>query len=130
MSLEGNKAVVVRYIEEVINGHQLELIDELFAPNMRAKVRGFLSMDDDAFPDGVEEIQDLVAEGDLVAARWILRGTHRAPFLGIPATGKQIEIQGFSIYRFQDGQIVWDTMSAEWVDAVEQVGGRIVGPGE
>jgi steroid delta-isomerase-like uncharacterized protein len=127
MTLEANKAVVRRYIDEVINQRHFDLIDELFAPAMRDKVRGFLAEDDDAFPDGVEEIQDLVAEGDLVMARWILRGTHRAPFLGLPATGKRIEVHGYSTYRFKDGLIEWDTMSAEWLEAVEQVGGRVVG---
>src|SRR5437660_39450 len=101
MTTESNKAVVRRYIEEVINQGNIDLIDTLFAPNMREKVKGFLAGGDDPFPDGREEIQSLVAEGNTVVAHWILRGTHRAPFLGIPATGTVIEAHGFSIYFFE-----------------------------
>jgi hypothetical protein len=63
MSTEDNKAVVRRYIEEVINGGNLKLIDTFFAPQMRAQVRAFLTGGDDAFPDGREEIQDLLPKG-------------------------------------------------------------------
>src|SRR3954454_12740988 len=99
MTAESNKTVVRRYIEEVINHGNIDLIDTLFAPNMHDKVKGFLSNgSDDPFPDGREEIQSLVAEGDTVVAHWILRGTHRAAFFDIPATGKPIEAHGFSIY--------------------------------
>jgi steroid delta-isomerase-like uncharacterized protein len=125
---EANKAVVRRYIEEVINGGNLDLIDAFFAPHLRGKVRQFLSDGDDPFPDGREELQDLVAEGDTVIARWTFRGTHRGLFLGIPATGKVIEIIGFAVYYFKDGQIHDDLMVMEWLDALEQMGARIVPP--
>jgi steroid delta-isomerase-like uncharacterized protein len=128
MSAENNKTIVRRYIEEVINGGDLDLIDTFFAPQMRAQVRAFLTGGDDAFPDGREEIQDLVAEGDMVMARWIFRGTHQGTFMNIPRTGKPIEVTGYGMYRFEDGQIVWDTVSFEWLDALEQIGATILGP--
>ena len=130
MSTEANKTVVRRYIEEVINGGSLELIDTFFAPEMRARVRGFLTGGDDPFPDGREEIQDLVAEGDMVMARWIFRGTHQGEFMGIAPTGKSIEITGYGTYRFENEQIVWDTVSFDWLDALEQIGATIQGPSE
>src|SRR5262245_6001130 len=95
---ETNKAVVRRYIEEVINGKRLELIDELFAPEMRERVRGFLSAEGDPFPDAHEEIRDIVAEGDTVMARWNFKGTHQGTFFDIQATGKSIEMIGFAVY--------------------------------
>ena len=61
MTTETNKAVVRRYIEDVINRGDLALIDILFAPEMRERVKGFLTGGDDAFPDGYEEIRDMVA---------------------------------------------------------------------
>lgn len=129
MSLEANKAVVRRYIEEVINEGKIDLIDTLFAPNMREKVKGFIaSGGDDPFPDGREEIQSLVAEGNTVVAHWILRGTHRNTFIGIPATGKTIEAHGFSIYFFEDGQIVHDLMVFDNYDVLEQLGATITAP--
>jgi len=122
MSTETNKTVVRRYIEEVINQGNLVLIDELFAPPMRERVRGFLSGGDNPFPDGHEEIQDIVAEDNKVMVRWIFRGTHRGTFMGLPPTGKPVELIGYATYILDNGQIVWDTMSMEWTDALEQLG--------
>jgi predicted ester cyclase len=128
MSIERNKKVVRRYIEEVINQGHLELIDTFFAPEMRERVKGFLTAGDDPFPDGREEIQELIAEGNMVMVRWILRGTHQRPFLGIAPTGKSIEITGYGTYRLENEQIVWDTVSFDWLDALEQIGATIRGP--
>jgi predicted ester cyclase len=127
---EQNKEVVRRYIEDCLNGGKMDLIDEIFSPAMREKVKAFHAGDggEGPFPDGLEEIKDLVAEGDKVMARWIFRATHTGEFLGIPATGKKIEVTGYSVYYFKDGLIAWDTMSMEWTDAIEQLGARIVPP--
>ncbi len=129
MSTENNKTVVRRYIEEVINQGRRELIDEFFAPAMRDRVRGFLSNSGDPFPDGQEEIQDIVAEGDLVMVRLLFRGTHRGEFLGVAPTGKPIEVTGYGTYRLDaNAQIMWDTISFEWLDAIEQIGATVHGP--
>ena len=130
MSEESNKVVVRRYIEEVINLGKLELIDTFFAPAMQERVRGFLTGNDNPFPDGREEIQDLVAEGNMVMARWIFRGTHQGEFMGIAPTGKSIEITGYGTYRLKNEQIVWDTVSFDWFDALEQLGATIHGPSD
>ncbi len=122
MSTETNKAAVRRYIEEVINGDNVALIDELFAPHMRERVKGFRAESDRPFPDGLEEIQDIVAEGDKVIVRLLFRGTHQRQFMGIPPTGKRIEIAGYATYYFEDGLITWDTFLLDWLDAMEQLG--------
>ena len=129
MSLEHNKNVVRRYIDEVINQGRHDLIDEFFVPDMRERVRGFLSGGGDPFPDGREEIQDIIAEGDLVMVRLLLRGTHRGEFLGVAPTGKPIEVPGYGTYRLDDtGRIAWDTITFDWLDALEQIGATIHGP--
>ena len=128
MPTETNKAVVQRYIEEVINQHNLTIIDTLFAAEMREWVRGFATVADESFPDRYEEILDLVAEGDTVMVRWIFHGTHQGLFYGIPPTGKQIAINGFGVYYLKNGQIVADSMCMDWIDAVEQLGGMISAP--
>jgi predicted ester cyclase len=124
MSSEANKAVVRRYIDEVINGGDLSLIDTFFVPARCAEVRAFLTgnIDGGVFPDGREEIQDIVAEGDKVIARWIFRGTQQKTFFGIPPTGKKIEITGYGTYYFEQGLITWDTIVFDWLDALEQLG--------
>lgn len=128
MTTEINKAVVRRYIEEVINGNNLELIDTLFAPAMREPVRQHLTTGGDAFPDGVEEIRDIVAEGNRVMVWWNFRGTHRGPFFGVPATGKPIDIVGFAVYELENGQIVDDLMTMDFLSALRQVGATITPP--
>jgi predicted ester cyclase len=129
MSKENNKIVVRRYIEEVINQGNLELIDTCFAPDMREQVKGFLTSSNDPFPDGREEIQELIAEDDIVMVRWIFRGTQQGEFMGIAPTWKPIEITGYGTYRLENDQIVWDTVSFDWLAALEQIGATIHGPG-
>jgi len=128
MSAETNKAVVRRYIEEVINNNNFDLIDTLFAPEMREPVREHLTGGGDAFPDGVEEIRDIVAEGNSVMVRWNFRGTQRGPFFGVPATGKTIDIVGFAVYYLENGQIVDDLMTMDFLGALRQVGATITPP--
>ena len=125
MTTETNKAVVRRYIEEVINHGNLAVIDTLFSPEMHEAVRGFATVADESFPDRYEEIRNVVAEGDTVMVHWIFHGTHQGLFYGIAPSGKQIEINGFGIYYLENGQIVADSMCMDWIDAVEQLGGMI-----
>jgi steroid delta-isomerase-like uncharacterized protein len=63
-----------------------------------------------AFPDAVYSLDDSIAEGDKVANRYTLRGTHKGAFMGIPPTGKQIAVKGVNIYRISEGKIAetWD----------------------
>ena len=125
---EQNKAVVRRYIEECLNQGNMDLIDTIFAPAMREKVKAFHAGSAGPFDDGLEEIMDLLAEGDKVMARWIFRATHTGEFYGIPATGKRIEVTGYSLYYFEGGLIAWDTMSMVWTDVLEQLGAAIGPP--
>jgi steroid delta-isomerase-like uncharacterized protein len=68
-----------------------------------------------AFPDTAYTIEQQVAEGDYVVTRWSARGTHDGELMGIPATGKTVEVTGIAIDRFSDGKIAeswgnWDTI--------------------
>lgn len=125
---EINKEVVRRYIEEVINQGKVELIDTLFAPELREQVRGYALGGDNPFPDGYEEIRDLVAEGNRVMARWNFRGTHQGTFFGVPATGKAVEFIGFAVYYLENGQIVDDLMIMDVYGALRQLGATVALP--
>ena len=125
---EANKAVVRRYIEEVLNGGRIELIDELFAPDMREQVRGIAVNIRANFPDMHERIETLICEGDTVAAFWILTGTQRGEFFGIPPTGRGIDISGLSMYYLRDGVIVDDVAVIDWLEAVHQLGAKVQPP--
>ena len=126
MSTEENKAIARRWGEEVWGKGSLAAVDELFAPNFafnypapgatpdlkgyKQTVTGLCS----PFADIRCTAEDVVAEGDKVAVRWIWRGTHKGEFMGIPATGKQVTITGISILRIAGGKIVeeWGEMNS------------------
>ena len=60
----------------------------------------------EAFPDLSVAVEDVVAEGDRVAARVTMRGTHRGEFQGIAPTGKRVEVKAIDMFRISDGRIV------------------------
>ena len=125
MSPEENKAIVRRYIDGVLNGGQLDLVDNLFAPAMHEQVKRLAANLRISFPDMEERIETLIAEGDTVSAFWIFTGTHRGDFLGIPPTGRTINIAGMSIYYLQDGVIMDDHAVLDLLGAARQLGATL-----
>ena len=81
-----------------------------------------------AFPDGHLTLEDMVAEGDRVAARWTFQGTHRGQFMGIAATDKAVSISGIEIERFAGGRIVEHWEQADIMSLMQQLG-AIPAPG-
>ena len=112
MSLEENKALVRRFIEEVINQGNLAALDDLLATNYRyhapdLEVSGAEGMEQvftmlrTAFQSGKETLDDLIAEEDKVVFCVTGHGTHRGAFYGIPPTGKLVAMQGIDIIRIE-----------------------------
>jgi predicted SnoaL-like aldol condensation-catalyzing enzyme len=106
MSAE-NKAVVRRLFEDFWNNRKHPLADEIFAasyvhhdpdtPDIGKGPEGQKKIFDlytTAFPDSRFTIEQMIAEGDAVATRWIVRGTHKGDLLGNAPTGKQITLTG------------------------------------
>jgi serine phosphatase RsbU (regulator of sigma subunit) len=121
---EENKAIFRRYIEEVWNRTNLELVDAIFdryvshqpdGPTLERgpeDVKRFVGEFRAAFPDLRINIDDQIAEGDKVVVRATIRGTHQGMFRGMAPTGKEIEEKGFSVFRFsEEGKVVesWDS---------------------
>jgi steroid delta-isomerase-like uncharacterized protein len=114
---EENKAVVRRLIEDHWNRKDAALVGEVFAPTTSLETPDgvltglegasfLLEAYATAFPDFNIAIEDLIAEGDDVVARWTFTGTHDGPFLGIPATGKLVSApNGIGIFRLGDGKV-------------------------
>jgi predicted ester cyclase len=104
---QDNKALVHRLVDEAINRGNLDVVDELFAPNLAPIVRQESTRFLAAFPDYREEIVELIAEGDTVVGRFTCSGTHRGEWLGIAPTGRRFE-QVAEVYwlRFKDGKII------------------------
>jgi predicted ester cyclase len=113
---ERNKAVALRVFEENFNQGRFQVADEIYAPDFRnhglhrdvdLRVDQQAVHDEKkAFPNLKMTVTHVIAEGDLVAVRWVFRGTHAAAgYGGLPATGTRLEMSGMTIWRFVDGKI-------------------------
>lgn len=123
----GNKAVIRRFIDEVLNQKRLEVADEIVAEDFveldplpgqrqgREGLKEVLAMMSAAFPDIHWAVEEMVGEGEKVVTRFTWTGTHRGTFLGVPATGKSVSVKGVVIDRvvggkMTDSRILMDTM--------------------
>ena len=118
MSAEENKALFRRAYEELWNRGNLSAADELIAPDFinhaaspgsnrgPESMRGSVTWARNAFPDLHFEIEELVAEGDLVAGRLTMSGTHEGPLMGKPPTGRSVRNIHMHFVRFRDGKAV------------------------
>lgn len=137
MSIEQNKAIVRRYLEEAWNKRNVGIIDELMAPTYaryvsasaaplnREGLKQRITTFHRALPDLRLTIDDMIAEKDEVVFRITIRGTHQGELMGVPPTGKQVTMTAIDIARFEDGKIVehWGQMDA--LGLMEQIGKRV-----
>jgi predicted ester cyclase len=120
-----NKAVIRRLITEVINAGRLELIDELYAPELADGARRWIAAFRDAFPDVHMEIIQLIAEDDQVAGRFTCSATHTGAWRGHPLTGRRFErVDEVGIYRLRDGKIARFWALEDTRDRMRQLGLR------
>jgi steroid delta-isomerase-like uncharacterized protein len=130
---EANKVAIGRFFEEVYNQGNVALFDELAAPSFVSHDRGNPTQDRDgvkaivgairaAFPDVHFTADDIIAEGDKVAARFTMRGTQRGDFMGIPATNREITVTGIDIVRFSDGKAVEHWHEWSGMELMQQLG--------
>jgi predicted ester cyclase len=137
---EGNEAVLLRYVEEVWNAHDLDAIDGLVSPeyvNHAASTEEYrhggarriwewiLSV----FPDHRFEVEDVVADGRTVAVRGTMTGTHEGEFMGIAPTGRRVAAQQSHWFRVVDGMIVEHWAVRDDLGMLQQLG-VIPGPAQ
>ena len=123
MTTEENKALVRREQEELWNHTgNLDAAQELFAPEQAEAARQEAADFRRGFPDAVSIIEDLIAEGDMVAARWSSRATHLGEYLGVPPTGNQVEFTGISVYRIEGGRIAESWTEEDELGLMRQIG--------
>ena len=134
---EENKALFRRTYEELLNRGDLSVADELVSPDFinheappsrdrgPESMRGLATMLRTAFPDLRFTIEELVAEGEVVAGRLTMSGTHEGPLMGMPPTGRSVRQNHMHFVRFRDGKAV-ETNFLYWVtaDSVGGAGGR------
>jgi len=134
---EENKAVLRRWFDEVWNNARADVIEELFDENGIAHglsddpsnpIRGprdykpFYEAFRQGFPNLKVIVEDMVAEGDKVAARCSVRGSHEGEFLGRAATQSPVEITGITIVRIYNGKIVEAWNNFDFMRLHQQVG--------
>jgi len=135
MSIEENKAVIRRYFDEIVNQGKMELYSEFMAENVLGydatdsepkvgfeNVKQVMILFHTAFPDLQCPLYDILAEGDKVVVRWGLRGTHRDLFMGVPASGKTVDVSGIIIYRLENHKIIEYWGRFDTLGLMKQVG--------
>jgi steroid delta-isomerase-like uncharacterized protein len=128
MSVELNKAVIKRIVEELFNAKKLNAIEELVtldwsyhAPS-GTELKGleafkkYLTEMKTGMPDLQVRILDMVAEGDKVFHRWLYEGTIKGSYQGLPLDGKHLSLICFCLSRFENGKeaeiwVTWDTIA-------------------
>ena len=141
MSAEENKALVRRLLERVRDGWSHAVIEEFFAPSYRRHLnpttapltpvgqQGRANRLRAAFPDATATLEDMFAEGDRVAYRLTIRGTHQGAFQGISPTGKNVTVSFTAIVRIEDGRLVEEWGGLDLFDLRQQLeAGATAGP--
>jgi len=134
VSAKDLKALTRRFIEEWNKGKAaaMAVIDEMYATDFVSHgdedIRGIknvkqsTSEEFSAFPDLHLTIDDMVAEGDKVAARITMTGTHKGEYMGAPPTNKKITIRAITIERFAGGKIVEEWGMYDTLGLMQQLG--------
>ncbi|MGI5532006.1 SDR family NAD(P)-dependent oxidoreductase [Streptomyces syringium] len=127
-------AVVRRHLDEVVNGGDVGLVDELWAEDLHchggilgechglAEWKGFMAANRGALADLRLDVKDVVASGDKVVVRFVGSAIHSRAFLGVPATGKKAEWLGIGIYTVRDGKITDAWFGEDWLGMLLQLG--------
>jgi len=117
VSVEETKAVIRRLIEEVYNAGNLDVVDELVAPDVlnhpavpqhQHGIDGFKHVIEwvrDIGPDTHYDVDDIISEGDKVAVRMTVSGTHTGTLRGIPPTGKRFSVDYVHWFRLAEGKV-------------------------
>lgn len=130
-----NKAISRHADEELFDRGNLEVADELFAPNFvfhdpvsgkdwhgLESVKHYATMMRAAFPNLHYAVEDQIAEGDKVVTRYMASGTHQGKLMGVEPTGNRVEIRGISIMRIKGGKIeeIWESYNT--LGVMQQLG--------
>jgi len=130
---DANETIVRRFVNEVINNGDYSLLRELVhsdylyrSPDTELRGPDALKNLFTAYRGGLADlkvsIDELVVSGDRVMIRTTLRGAHTGDLMGIPATGKQLEVRGMVLSRLQDGMIVEEWEILDMLGMFQQLG--------
>jgi steroid delta-isomerase-like uncharacterized protein len=132
---EANKLTMRRFLQ-FINTASENLATELISPDAIFHVPGrlepmqgpsgylaIIGMMRGGFPDVQWTLEEMIAEGDKVAARFTMKGTHQGTFFGVSPSGKTISVQAMNFYRLSNGQFVEERAQPDFLGLLQQIGG-------
>jgi steroid delta-isomerase-like uncharacterized protein len=131
---ENNKAVIRKFLEEVINQNRMGRADDLVGEDFveldplpgqrqgREGLKEVLGMMRTAFPDMHWVVEEMVAEEDKVVTRFTWTGTHRGTFLGVPATGRSVKVKGVVIDQLAGGKMNYSRILMDSLGMMQQLG--------
>ncbi len=132
---DANKQIVDEFITALFTNGELAAVDRYLAPGFVNHDPPFPGAPDGpegmrkageifrhAFPDWRSDVQQLIAEGDLVAENFIAHGTHRGAVMGETPTGREVVLRGVNIFRIADGKIVERWGRLDQLGLLQQLG--------
>lgn len=129
--VDKNKTIARRFLDELWNRGNFIAVDQLLASDYDGHsstviqgpdgAKTFVSRLRVAFPDFQFKIVDQVSEGDKVATRWIISGTHQGEFQGMPPSGKRIEMTGITIFRIACGKLIEGWTNEDTLGMLQQI---------
>jgi steroid delta-isomerase-like uncharacterized protein len=133
MTAETNQRIMERFTSEFLTTGDASLAEEFLSPDIVLHFAGqqqrgrdtylaVVAANGDTFEDLVWTVEEMVADGDAVAVRYTMTGTHRGDFAGIPPTGKAVVAQSMAFYRLADGQIVEERAQLDMLGILQQLG--------
>lgn len=139
MTPEEIKEWMLRMDKEIYEKKNLDAADEVYSPDVvrhsptvPEPIRGLEAWKERvreiqaAFPDVEVSVEDMLVEGNKVAQRWVMKGTHQGEFNGISATGKQVTFTGINFARIEDGKVAEQWTEVNLLSLLQQLG---VAPG-
>jgi len=131
-ALEANKQIVRKLFLEGFSGGDLSVIDEVMSPDIDLHdpnlppgiegVKAIVRKNNAAFDGWSFTIHDMLAVDDKVAVRWTGTGIHANSFMGEEPTGKEVHLNGLSIYQIADGKIITDWVVPDNLQFLTQLG--------
>ena len=137
--MEPAKHIIKRFVEGLWNARKLDLADEIFSEDcvthqlrsgilaepvrrgpqaMKEHVSNWLA----SFPDLRFHVEQMIAERDRVVSQLVMEGTHKGTWMGIPPTGKRLQIRMITIHRVENSKIAEDWVLVDSLGFFQQLG--------
>lgn len=131
-----NKRLADRFHMDIFQAGRLEVADEILSPDFMIHAPGYppewsrgtegtkqlATAIIEGIPDRRITHDETIAEGDKVMIRWTMTGTHSGELMGVPPTGRPIEVTGFDLFRIEDGKLTELWQNWDQLRLMQQIG--------